>query len=570
MLVSCLCVCHNKPNLAQEAIQSIVNQSYAHWEALIVDSGVLYDAGYYDPFAWRQDQRVMLIRSNETDEIRRTKAMAPWCYNECFRKGLVHGDLIIYLCDDDILYRDAFATFVSYCAQNPHAKAMYASQDVAVIYPNGWRAIVGERRATRPGGKFCNGRQMDCHVDYLQFCHKAEVLRLLPPSEYWPEEKASESHADGIFMERIGEYVAIEPIDVKVSQNRRTPQSTNVPVRTFTMIECMANGIPFPPSQAVKSPKSTTTPLEDMPLVTISVPFTNVDGWLPKALASVAAQTYPNVEVLVLADRCAKDEMRILEAMRSRYSRFRFLQQVRADGGTMGDRGLGEACGVYFLALDAGTIACPDMLERFVAEMRRRPGICGMTCYVLALRQPERGTSAAVAPLVSTKNIYSSGIFHTASFRDVGGYGTEQQIAGQDWIGFLRLVNAGYRVDLLPEHLIYSRLGETGSVPSQAHWPDERVLRPFFKADRAVAAERTVLWSAMAGMQDRLELMQRRLEELVEQNHTLQTRCSSLRYRFADRLALLGNRLPFAKQSLQWLLGHSSGSSEKSTIQLRR
>jgi hypothetical protein len=378
-------------------------------------------------------------------------------------------------------------------------------------------------------------------------------------------------------MERIGEHVAIEPIDVKVSQNRRTPQSTNVPVRTFTMIECMANGIPFLPSQAVESLKSTTTPLEDTPLVTISVPFTNVDGWLPEALASVAAQTYPNVEVLVLADCSTKDEMRILEATRSRYSRFRFLQQDCADGGTMVDRGLGEACGVYFLALDAGTFACPDMVERFVAEMRRRPAICGMTCYVLALRQPEdlaRGTErgaagspAAVAPLVSTKNIYSSGIFHTASFRDAGGYGTEQQIAGQDWIGFLRLVNAGFRVDLLPEHLVYSRLGENGSVPSQAHWPEERVLRPFFKADRALAAERTALWSAMAGMQDRLELMQRRLEELVEQNHTLQTRCSSLRYRFADRLALLGNRLPFAKQSLQWLLGHSSGSSEKSTIQ---
>ncbi len=240
MLVSCICVCHNKPDLTHEAIQSILNQSYPHWQALVVDSGVLYDAGYYDHFPWRCDRRVKLIRSDETDEMRRTKAMAPWCYNECFRKGLVSGDLVMYLCDDDILYPNAFATFVSYCRQNPDALAMYAGQDIAVIYPNGWRAIVGERRATLPGGRSCNGRRMDGHVDYLQFCHKASILELFPDQEYWPEGKDSETHADGIFMERVGERVPIHPIDVKVSQNRRTMHSLNAPLKSFTLIECMA------------------------------------------------------------------------------------------------------------------------------------------------------------------------------------------------------------------------------------------------------------------------------------------------------------------------------------------
>src|SRR5205085_12333846 len=143
------------------------------------------------------------------------------------------GELVMYLCDDDILYPNAFATFVAYCQQHPEAMAMYAGQDVAVIYPNGWRAIVGERRATQPGGKSCNGRRMDCHVDYLQFCHKARILDLLAGPEYWPESKESETHADGIFMERIGEHTTIHPIDVKVSQNRRTLQSTYAPLDSF-------------------------------------------------------------------------------------------------------------------------------------------------------------------------------------------------------------------------------------------------------------------------------------------------------------------------------------------------
>jgi GT2 family glycosyltransferase len=230
MLVTCICVCHEKPELAHEAIQSIVDQSYPRWEAIIVDSGVLYDAGYYEQFPWRHDARIHLFRSTETAELRRIKAMAPWCFNECFRKGFVHGDLVMYLCDDDILYPNAFETFVSYADGHPGAQAMYASQDLGVIWPSGKRTISGERRATQVGGRCVNGRRMDCEVDYLQFCHKRGVLKFLGHDEYWPEGKDTETHADGIFMERIGEHVPIQPIDIKVSQNRRTTHSLNDPV----------------------------------------------------------------------------------------------------------------------------------------------------------------------------------------------------------------------------------------------------------------------------------------------------------------------------------------------------
>jgi glycosyltransferase involved in cell wall biosynthesis len=545
MLVSCICVSHNKPDITHEAIQSIIHQSYPHWEAIVVDSGVLYDAGYYDHFPWRRDQRVKLIRSTETDETRRTKAMAPWCYNECFRRGLVSGDLVMYLCDDDILYPNAFATFVSHCRQNPEALAMYASQDVAVVYPNGWRAII----------------RMDCHVDYLQFCHKARILDLFPDQEYWPESKDTETHADGIFMEWIGEHTPIYPIDVKVSQNRRTLQSTYVPVRSFTLVECMANGIPFLPSQSddenhqgpppavsERGTGCTMSALEDVPLVTISIAFHNQNACLADALASVAAQTYPNLEVLVL-DNCSTDceSVKVFEAMRSRYPRFRFLQQNCAGSDATRDRGLWEAQGVYFIAMDADTLACPEMVERFVAAMRRNPKLSAMTCYFVALKEgPD--------PLASARNIYSGGIFHTATFRHVGGHGGNLEMPGQEWIGFLRLVNSGHQVDIVPEHLFYY-LPLNGSLGTRDDsLRPERALRPFFQIDRQLAAERAGHWAAFADMQRRLEQLAEQNRSLREQNQALEIRCGALRYQVADRLTMLCARVPFAKRSIEWLL----------------
>jgi hypothetical protein len=231
MLLSCVAVCHNKPEVTHEAIKSVLDQTYADWELIVIDSGELFDDGYYERFDWDKDERVRIVRSQETAETRRTKAMAPWCFNECFRHGWASGKLITYLCDDDLLYPNAFQTFAAFFTRSPHALAVYASQDLGVIYPDGRRAVVGERRADRVGGRCVRGRIMDRQVDYLQLCHKLEVLEQIEEYGWWPEEKATEDHADGIFMERIGYVTPILPIDVKVSQNRRTPRSTYAPSR---------------------------------------------------------------------------------------------------------------------------------------------------------------------------------------------------------------------------------------------------------------------------------------------------------------------------------------------------
>jgi len=233
MLVSCILVSHNKPDICHEAVQSLLNQTYQNWECLLVDSGVLYDQGYYHQFSWITDSRIQLIRSTETAIIRKTKAMAPWCFNECFRNGKVKGDLIVYLSDDDIFYPNAFATLVEFAQSNPTVEAMYASQDYSVVYPDGKTKIFGQRLALKKAGKCCGGVRLDNKVDYLQFCHRRSLVEKISNCEWWPEGKDTESHADGIFMEKCGALTPIYPINKKLSQNRRTPTSLNKNTEQF-------------------------------------------------------------------------------------------------------------------------------------------------------------------------------------------------------------------------------------------------------------------------------------------------------------------------------------------------
>ena len=143
----------------------------------------------------------------------------------------------MYLSDDDLLYPEAFATYCEfYFRHGREPQAMYASQDIGLVDLQGQTRIIGRRVADRPGGRFCKGRKLDCHVDYLQFCHTARILdrfrEVYRTSQYHSEDKRDAHHADGIFMEQIGALTKVHNIDKVLSMNRRTVESANLEYAT--------------------------------------------------------------------------------------------------------------------------------------------------------------------------------------------------------------------------------------------------------------------------------------------------------------------------------------------------
>lgn len=224
---TCIVVSHNKPAYVAEALASLVSQSFPDWEAIVFDSGVLYDQGFFHELPLMADPRFRLVRSWETDELRRTKTIASWCSNECFRKNLVRGRYVTYLCDDDLLRPDAFAAFHRYLAEHPAAMALYGAVDMTIVNERGERLLLREIPAREIKGRVCGGGRLDGQVDYLQICHHVDVLQAFPTDEYWPEDKSAIRHADGIFLEQLGRRFPIYPVAAKIGENRKVPGSLN-------------------------------------------------------------------------------------------------------------------------------------------------------------------------------------------------------------------------------------------------------------------------------------------------------------------------------------------------------
>lgn len=285
---------------------------------------------------------------------------------------------------------------------------------------------------------------------------------------------------------------------------------------------------------------------ETQPLVTLAIAHYNLGAYLPDTLATLAAQTYPCLEVIVIDDGSTDPASRAaFDAVEAKYPRWRFLRQPNAGIGATRNRILELANGEFFIPIDADNLAKPDMVEKFVRGILRSPDLAAMSCYFLAFDVdapnlvPERFLYAlrptgGPHALACIRNVYgdANAIFRTAALRAVGGYATDRGTSFEDWELFVKLVHAGHRLSVVPEHLFYYR-HRPGGFSRSTNWfaNHQRVLRQFAHAKELPPAEQLAVWTALLGFH----------QELEQRNGTIPPR----RYRAIDTVHSL-LRKPFA------------------------
>lgn len=114
-------------------------------------------------------------------------------------------------------------------------------------------------------------------------------------------------------------------------------------------------------------------------LVSIVLPFLNMARFLPAAVDSVRAQSYPDWELIIVDDGSRAEELREARAITARLAaRARVL--AHADGGSHGasaarNLGIAAARGAYVALLDADDIWLPGKLTRQVEALQRHPQV---------------------------------------------------------------------------------------------------------------------------------------------------------------------------------------------------
>jgi glycosyltransferase involved in cell wall biosynthesis len=250
------------------------------------------------------------------------------------------------------------------------------------------------------------------------------------------------------------------------------------------------------------------------PRVSVLLPVRDAEPTLPACLASLAAQTLRDYELLAVDDGSRDASAERLEAAACRDPRIRVLRAPRAGLVAALNGGLGLARAELLARMDADDVAEPSRLELQAASLERTPSLDVIGSRVELLGDPGRPNPgmraylewqnalldhAAITRdlLVESPLVHPSVMMRTRALRALGGY---RDVDGpEDYDLWLRGHAAGWRFAKRPETLLFWR-----DAPGRLTRVDPRYAPARFQALKLAALGRgplageraVVLWGA--------------------------------------------------------------------------
>lgn len=126
--------------------------------------------------------------------------------------------------------------------------------------------------------------------------------------------------------------------------------------------------------------------MNNEPLASICVPSYNHAQYLPATLDSALAQTYPNIEIIVLDDGSKDDSLAIARDYEARFPG-KIKVYTHPNGANLGisatvNAALSHSKGKYWMGLPSDDILYPDKIEKQVAFLEKNPELGFVYCRV--------------------------------------------------------------------------------------------------------------------------------------------------------------------------------------------
>ena len=208
------------------------------------------------------------------------------------------------------------------------------------------------------------------------------------------------------------------------------------------------------------------------PLVSVVMPVYNGLPHLREAIASVLAQTYPAVELVIVDDGSTDGSAEVAEALAPAAVVIRQENQGQA---AARNRALIVAKGEFIAFLDADDLALPERLARQV-EAVQEAGVDAAFCHLSEFRALASGVREVDAPRPAL--LPTSCLVTRAAAARIGPFQTSLRVGEfVDW--WARGVDLGLRSVMVPELLAERRLhaGNTGRTRPQDRSDFLKVIR---------------------------------------------------------------------------------------------
>jgi hypothetical protein len=226
--------------------------------------------------------------------------------------------------------------------------------------------------------------------------------------------------------------------------------------------------------------------LDSRPLVSVVIPTYNGEKFLPDAIASVLAQDYPSLEIVVIDDGSDQDPEPIVEALANDV---RFYRQENAGPAAARNRGIRDASNDLIAFLDVDDLWPANNLHALVAEMTADPSLQVVHGYAQVTEWKEETGSYEYLgnPEESFPYYIGAGLYRRSAFERVGLF-DEELTFGEDKDWYERAQHAGVPVKRIDQVTLFVRR-HGGNMTSGKSDHDLTPLRAVKKALDRMRAE---------------------------------------------------------------------------------
>ncbi|PJJ79452.1 glycosyltransferase family A protein [Mucilaginibacter auburnensis] len=113
------------------------------------------------------------------------------------------------------------------------------------------------------------------------------------------------------------------------------------------------------------------------PLISVIIPVYNAALYLQECIESVIAQTWPNLEIIIIDDGSTDESLSV--AQQYQHKQINVITQPNGGACKARNRGLKEAKGEYIQFLDADDILSADKIEMQMNDLLNLPGCVGIS-----------------------------------------------------------------------------------------------------------------------------------------------------------------------------------------------
>lgn len=226
-----------------------------------------------------------------------------------------------------------------------------------------------------------------------------------------------------------------------------------------------------------------------MSRVSVVIPCYNQGQYLEEAVQSVLAQTYTDIEIIIVddgstdsdtlaaLDRCLPDDA----SDRVSYLRdgimITVLRQENQGVCRARNAGISQAVGEYILPLDADDMIDSRYLQEAVPVLDLHPDVGIVYCEARYFGEFEGRVPLPpfeTAEMLSHNIIFNSALFRRKDWEEVGGYNPNMVYGWEDWDFWLSVLELKRTVYRIPKVLFFYRIKSVKKLTRNAMQDEER------------------------------------------------------------------------------------------------